>query len=1033
MTLRPSRSMLGGALCGGAYGLALARALFEAQPLALGWLNTWPGAGLALAAGAAVAGLTLHALRARAANPFAVLALLLPALFLFSPEVNTLRSQALLSGAFALFLLLLFNSDDPITRWPNRLTGYSVCLCALLFLIYLRTLAPTVGEADAFEFQVNALRLGVSHGNGYPLLMLLGKAFSLLPLGGTAAWRVNLTAAFFAALAAVGVERVTRRLGARPLPALLAGLAFGLSPSVWARATEIEAYTLHAALLSILVYLGLELIDRRDEAPPRPVYALAFVFGLALTNHLTTLMLAPACLVAGGWWLSQVIRNSPKPLISLLRHSSFILFFLLLGLSIYFYLPVRWPAVNDGASLSLEQFMFFIKGGEANAQLNALLPFEDWSRWGIVLRKLTLEFGLAGFALMLMGLGALALRRGDSAHAPGWRAALFLSLAYLGFAYFTLAYNPPEPDFSDFFIALYLLAAIFIGLGMQTLLNDLQRVVAATSSQSGVSQRLPPASRLLPSASHLLPSASRLLPPASRLLPSASCLLLSVFCLLPLNLFWSNFPRLDLSQKWGNAALGEYTLLQPLAPDAAILADPKHLAPLYYLQVAEGVRRDLDIMVLPDEAAYRAVLDDRLARGQTAYLARYLAGLGSGYSLRSVGPLAEVSPTPFTAQPEMPHLLAVVFPGDIQLAGYHTEWLNAPSSRSLLVTLYWHAARTPEQHLAVYLRLRDAQGTTVWENAGRVPVDGLYPTNAWRPGEYISDFHVIPVAPHLAPGQYQLEAGLFPPFQPAEAGWAAIAPVAVEPPAAPPQPAHELRARFGGAWLLGYDAPESAPPGSSTEVTLYWGRGEGEAVTAFGETRSLAAWPAGAIAPQVYRLTLPRAGARFDLNLHSGEPAQCGWLAPRTEACSLSPITLAGEALVEGAVNFNNQLLLRRATLETPEVTRREQVQVTLEWQGLQAMGESYTVFVHLVGPEGALHGQRDYWPVQGTRLTSSWGPGEVIVDAHQISFFPDAPPGEYSLHIGLYLLETLERVPVLNADGQPVDDKVVLSGLAVR
>ncbi|MCZ7666310.1 MAG: hypothetical protein M5U34_03215 [Chloroflexi bacterium] len=44
------------------------------------------------------------------------------------------------------------------------------------------------------------------------------------------------------------------------------------------------------------------------------------------------------------------------------------------------------------------------------------------------------------------------------------------------------------------------------------------------------------------------------------------------------------------------------------------------------MQQAEGVRPDLDIMVLPDEAAYRAELDGRLAAGQTVYLARFCRG-----------------------------------------------------------------------------------------------------------------------------------------------------------------------------------------------------------------------------------------------------------------------------------------------------------------------------------------------------------------------------------------------------------------------
>ena len=48
-------------------------------------------------------------------------------------------------------------------------------------------------------------------------------------------------------------------------------------------------------------------------------------------------------------------------------------------------------------------------------------------------------------------------------------------------------------------------------------------------------------------------------------------------------------------------------LSMPLAQNAAILADSEKIAPLYYVQQIEGLRPDLDIMVLPDEAAYRAV------------------------------------------------------------------------------------------------------------------------------------------------------------------------------------------------------------------------------------------------------------------------------------------------------------------------------------------------------------------------------------------------------------------------------------------
>jgi len=99
----------------------------------------------------------------------------------------------------------------------------------------------------------------------------------------------------------------------------------------------------------------------------------------------------------------------------------------------------------------------------------------------------------------------------------------------------------------------------------------------------------------------------------------------------------------------------------------------------------------------------------------------------------------------------------------------------------------------------------------------------------------------------------------------------------------------------------------------------------------------------------------------------------------------------------------------------------------------LQTIAEDYTVFVHLVGPDGKLYGQVDFYPVKGTLATSHWMPGQVILDPYTVPLPADAPRGEYTVHVGMYLLATLERLPVLNTDGAPIDDKVVLTGLRVR
>ena len=80
-------------------------------------------------------------------------------------------------------------------------------MAGLALAVYLRTLAPTVMWYDMGEFATAAYVLGIAHNTGYPLLMLLGKLFTYLPLGDIA-YRVNLLSAVCAALTVMVVPEM---------------------------------------------------------------------------------------------------------------------------------------------------------------------------------------------------------------------------------------------------------------------------------------------------------------------------------------------------------------------------------------------------------------------------------------------------------------------------------------------------------------------------------------------------------------------------------------------------------------------------------------------------------------------------------------------------------------------------------------------------------------------------------------------------------------------------------------------------------
>lgn len=100
---------------------------------------------------------------------------------------------------------------------------------------------------------------------------------------------------------------------------------------------------------------------------------------------------------------------------------------------------------------------------------------------------------------------------------------------------------------------------------------------------------------------------------------------------------------------------------------------------------------------------------------------------------------------------------------------------------------------------------------------------------------------------------------------------------------------------------------------------------------------------------------------------------------------------------------------------------------VTLYWQARTPMDRSYTVFLHLLDAQGQRQAQSDGLPAAFTRPTNSWAVGEVVTDRRLLTLPKDFSPGEYRLVAGMYLLETMERLPVLDSAGKAVGDSIEL------
>ncbi|HAJ34127.1 MAG TPA: hypothetical protein DCL15_00325 [Chloroflexi bacterium] len=98
---------------------------------------------------------------------------------------------------------------------------------------------------------------------------------------------------------------------------------------------------------------------------------------------------------------------------------------------------------------------------------------------------------------------------------------------------------------------------------------------------------------------------------------------------------------------------------------------------------------------------------------------------------------------------------------------------------------------------------------------------------------------------------------------------------------------------------------------------------------------------------------------------------------------------------------------------------------VVLYWQTPAAIAGSYTVFTQLFAPNGQMVAQQDNLPVAGLAPTNTWTPGQPVRDAYRLLLPPDAQPGLYTLHVGLY--DAMGRQPVVLGEGA-ADDHVSVS-----
>ena len=154
----------------------------------------------------------------------------------------------------------------------------------------------------------------------------------------------------------------------------------------------------------------------------------------------------------------------------------------------------------------------------------------------------------------------------------------------------------------------------------------------------------------------------------------------------------------------------------------------------------------------------------------------------------------------------------------------------------------------------------------------------------------------------------------------------------------------------------------------------------------------------------------------------------------RAEEVMLEPLKLAPltQALLESAqivgTRFDEAIELSHASVPAA-VRAGERLRFTLLWKSLAPVAEDYTVFVHLLNADDTQAAGGDGPPRGGLYPTSFWSQNETILDEHEVAL--SIPPGDYTLEVGLYRLETGERLPVSGPSAE-LGDRVSLAQIRV-
>jgi hypothetical protein len=175
----------------------------------------------------------------------------------------------------------------------------ALLVAVITWVVYFRTVQPSVSFWDCGEAAAAAYGLQVPHPPGSPFFTLMGRLFSMLPIVGNIGLRINLLSVTVSAFSAMLlfliivklIENFTGRgyksifdLLANYGAAMIGALAWTFSHSFWFNGTESEIYATNTFVFVLIVYFGLRWYERADNPDnSKYIILIAYLIGVSTT------------------------------------------------------------------------------------------------------------------------------------------------------------------------------------------------------------------------------------------------------------------------------------------------------------------------------------------------------------------------------------------------------------------------------------------------------------------------------------------------------------------------------------------------------------------------------------------------------------------------------------------------------------------------------------------------------------------------------------------------------------------------------